>query len=338
MLRGGRLEEAERAFRRALERAPGDGAAIVGLARVHLERGEPQAAARLLEQRLTRAPEDRHALYLLGTAYRELGREQEAERALAGGAGAEPAWRDPWREELLALRQGDRAEFLRASERLERGDAAGALPVLEALRARDPRDVLVLLALHRACRMTGDLERALTLLVEARDLEPQSEVVHLHLAGAYRARAQRDTAPPERAWLERALASSERAIELAPTYAAAHGMRGDVQADLGRPEDALAAWMRAAELDRGSALWQEKAGLALCRAGRWGEAVPFLRRLEALQPRAPRTLLALAAALANSGQLVEAQATLERARSIAPEDAAVRKALEDLARSRGARG
>lgn len=338
LLAADRLAEAEAAFRAALECAPGDEAAAVGLARVELQAGRAAEAARRLEEHLRRVPQDRYALYLLGTALRELGRGEEAERALAAGAGAEPMQRDPWREELLARRRGARADFLRAVERLDRGQVDAALPELEALHRRDPRDVLVLVALHRAHRMQGDLERALALLIEARDLEPTSDVVHLHLAGAYRERARRAGAAPERVWLERALASSERACELAPTHAAAVAMRADVLADLGRVEEALAGWVRAAELDPLSAVWQEKAGLALCRAGRWGEAVPFLRRLAAQQPRAPQVLLQLGAALANSGQLEEARAPLEEARALAPRDPAIQKALEDLARAGAAAG
>jgi tetratricopeptide (TPR) repeat protein len=331
-----RLEEADRSFRAALERAPGDAAAVVGLARVRLQEGRPEEAARLLEEHLRRTPQDRHARFQLGRAYRELGRPEDAQRMQAGAVGADPLERDPWREELLARRQGPRADFLRAMELLERGDAAAALPLLEGLRTRTPGDVLVLIGLHRALRMGGDLERALTLLVEARDLDPSSDVVRLHLAGIYRERAHREGAAQGRAWLERALAESERAVELAPTHASAIGLRGDVLLDLGRTEEALVDWTRAAELDRGAPQWQEQAGLALCRAGRWGEAVPFLRRLDSLQPRVPRILLQLAAALANSGELDGALAPLEEARALAPADPSIQKALEDLARARSA--
>ncbi|HEX6883084.1 MAG TPA: tetratricopeptide repeat protein [Planctomycetota bacterium] len=338
LLAADRLAEAESAFRAALACAPGDEAAAVGLARVLLQAGRAAEAARLLEEHVQRVPQDRHALHLLGTALRELGRSAEAERALAGGAGTEPLQRDPWREELLARRRGARADFLRAVERLDRGQVDAALPELEALHRRDPRDVLVLVALHRAYRMQGELERALALLVAARDLEPTSDVVHLHLAGAYRERARRAGEAPERVWLERALASSERACELAPTHAAAVAMHADVLGDLGRTEEALAGWARAAELEPGAPAWQEKAGLALCRSGRWGAAVPFLRRLAALQPRSPQVLLQLGAALANSGQLEEAAVMLERARSLAPGDPAIQKAVQDLARSRSGAG
>jgi tetratricopeptide (TPR) repeat protein len=242
--------------------------------------------------------------------------------------------RDPWRDELLARRQGHRAEFLRSLELLERGATADAIRELEALRARRPGDVLVLLSLHRAYRIAGDLEHALALLLEARRADPLRDVVHLHLAGAYRERAHRSGGAPERASLESALASSVTACELAPTHAAAHGMRGDVLAELGRGAEALEAWVRAAELGRGDPMWQEKAGLALCQAGRWAEAVPKLRQLDSLRPRSARTLLQLAAALANSGQIEEARAPLAEARALAPDDPMVRKAYDDLERTR----
>jgi Flp pilus assembly protein TadD len=64
--------------------------------------------------------------------------------------------------------------------------------------------------------------------------------------------------------------------------------------------------------------------------------VPVLERLDALQPGDPSTLYLLGAALANSGRLDEAVAPLERARALAPDDAEVLRALEDLSAHRNA--
>jgi len=329
----GELGRARSAFEAALSRAPHDAAAVVGRARVLLQQEDFTAAASALQEHLRRLPVDGNARYLLALAYQRLGRSEDAAALLAGGAGGEPLRQDPWLQEVLALRQGDRAEFLRAVEELDHGDPDRARAQLEELHARRPEDTLVLLALQRALRRSGELERAIELLLEARRIDPLDDIVHVHLAGACREAAHRAGTPPDRTWLERALESATQACELSPTFAEAQAMRGDVLEDLGRPAEAAAAHRTAAELAPDVALWQEKAGVSLCRAGRWAEAVPVLRRLDALRPNDPRGLLTLAAALANSGQLEEARAPLAAARRLAPDDPAVRKASEDLERS-----
>lgn len=337
-LRQGELEPAETAMRAALDLAPHDAAAVVGMARVRLQQGAPGDAAALLEEHLRRLPTDQNARMLLGTAYRELGRVEDATRVMTGAAGAEPVRKDPWRDEMLTRRLGYRTDFLRAVDRLEQGAVAEAIGLLEKLHARRPDDTLVHLSLHRAYRMNGELGRAIELLQEALRIDPLMDVIHLHLAGAERERAHRTGSAPDRAALARALASSEAACELSPNFPEAQGMRGDVLADLGRDAEALEAYLRAADLAPDASMWQEKAGLALCRAGRWAEAVPRLRRLAALQPRSARTLLQLAAALANSGELEEAHGHLVQARALAPRDPVIEKALLDLERNRAGGG
>lgn len=326
----GELERAEAELRRALAIAPDDAAATVGLARVQLARGQDAEAAAGLEAHLARHAQDGNARFLLGTAYRKLGRTEEAQRALAAGAGGEPLQDDPWLAEVMALRAGQRTEFLAALEDLERGDVQEATRALEALRTQDPGDSLVLINLHRAYRMAGRLDEALAMLEQARELDPSQDIVHLHLAGALREKARRGGGAPDPSLLALALESARQAIALSPTFSAAHGMLGDVLLDLGRHEEATAAWSEAARLDRADAMWQERAGQALCLLGRWSEAVPFLRQWDALRPNTPQALLLLSAALANSGQLADARTQMQRLRRIAPDDPTVEEAWRKL--------
>jgi len=334
----GELERAAAEMEAARALAPHDAAAVVGLARVRLQQHDFERAAELLAEHLRLMPRDGNARYLLGTAYRGLGREEDAARILAGNTGGEPIRRDPWVAEVLARRRGERAEFQRAVDALGRGDVEGAIEGLEALRQRRPEDTLVLINLHRAYRMRGDTQRAIELLEEARRIDPLESVVHLHLAGAWREKAHAVDGALDHQALENALASSETACELSPTFAQAHGMHGDVLTDLGRIEEAAAAFQRAAATDPDEEMWQERAGMSLVRLGRWEEALPFLQRLDQLHPRAPRVLLQLAACLANSGRLDEARAPLLEARSLAPQDATIAKAIADLERARAASG
>lgn len=331
-LRRGELERAEECMRSALAIAPHDAAAVVGMARVRLQQGRPADAAALLEEHLERLPRDGNARFLLGTAYRNLGRTEEAARTLGAGAGGDPVWEDPWEAEVVALRRGYRTEFFEAVDLLAAGKVQRAIAILEELHRRQPDDTLIHINLHRAYRMNGELDRAIALLREAREIDPLLDVVYLHLAGALRDKARESGESPDRTLLQSALESIERACELSPTYADAHGLRGDVLSDLGEVERATDAYARAANLDHDSVMWNEKAGLALCQAGRWEEAVPLLRRLDVLQPGSKRTLFLLSAALANSGHLEEARGSLEAARRLAPDDPVILKAIGDLDR------
>jgi Flp pilus assembly protein TadD len=155
-------------------------------------------------------------------------------------------------------------------------------------------------------------------------------MIHLHLAGAYLHKAKQAGDAPDRGLLGIALESIRQACELSPTFANAHGLRGDILLELKQEERSTEAFAKAAGLDRTSIMWHRKAGRALCDAARWQEAVPLLRRLDLLQPGSKRTLFLLSAALANSGQLAEARAPLEAAQKLAPEDPTLLKALADL--------
>ncbi len=163
-------------------------------------------------------------------------------------------------------------------------------------------------------------------------------MIHLHLAGAYRDKARQAGEPPDPGLLGTALESIRKACELSPTFANAHGLRGDVLLDMGLEKQAADAFLQAAGFDRTSVMWHEKAGRALCRNARWAEAIGVLRQLDILQPASAPTLFLLSAALANSGHLDEALAPLERARQLAPEDPAILKALDDIEKRRETEG
>ncbi len=112
----GEIDEAEAAFKLALEVDPSASAGWLGRARVHLRRAESQEAVDLLEAYLAGTDENRvYANHLLGTAYRQLGRRDRAEAALRRGRGSKPEYVDPWREELEVYVQGYKAELNRAA-------------------------------------------------------------------------------------------------------------------------------------------------------------------------------------------------------------------------------
>ena len=333
----GELDRAANDMREALRLAPFDAAANVGLARVRLQQNRADDAVSLLEAHLRRLPGDSNARFLLGTAYRKAGRMEDAARMLTSGTGGDPVREDPWLGEIHSLRRGYRREFLDAVDVLTAGDVVTAIEALEALHAREPEDTLIHLSLHRAYRMNGERERALELLLEARDLEPLEDMGHFHLAGVQLEEAHSEQDPSSSAALERALESIDRTCELSPTFANAHGMRGDVLMAMKRYEEATDAYVKAAQLDRSSAMWNDKAARTLGQGNRWQEAIPFLLRLDGLRPGTANIHYLLSIAYLRSGRPDEALTHAQRVRQLSPDDPRIQDLLDSVGEATGKR-
>lgn len=119
---GGRLAEAERAYRQLLAEFPGDPNAAHFLGLLCFQRGQSEEALALVEQSLQSDPANPHAWNNLGNMYSHLSRREDARqaylRATAVGVAAPAAWynlslmhlRDRKIEEaLFALREATRA-------------------------------------------------------------------------------------------------------------------------------------------------------------------------------------------------------------------------------------
>lgn len=325
LLQRGDTEEALRAAERATELAPEDSTATLVLARARLQASEAEAAARILEDHLENHPNDRYAHFLLGSAYRRLGRSEEAARHLALGQGGEPQWNDPWTEELEERRAGFGAALAAATDLLG-PDPAKAVAELERLHQRKSDNVTVLINLGIGYRRLGRLQDSAATLREAVHLEPARGLAHFHLAVTDSELARRDR---DAALLAQALEHAERAVELQPTSAKGHALRGEILAQSGRTEEAIEAY-RLAVRDPQDPAWLHRLGGLLCQLQRWQEAIPVLESFLERQGEDPAVLYLLGAALANSGRLAEAEAVLRRA----PQDPQIRQALEQLERSR----
>ena len=112
----GDTDEAQAAFQVAVQTAPADPAGPSGLALVHLSKRQDAQAASVLETLLAATPGDRYALQLLGTAYRRLGREEDARVALTVGSAGQPAWADPWSDDVGHYRRGFPAMLKEATQ------------------------------------------------------------------------------------------------------------------------------------------------------------------------------------------------------------------------------
>ncbi len=330
-LDSGDIDAASRSIERARELAPDDRAATLALARVELQTPRPAAAAELLEEHLAALPEDGYARFLLGRAYRQLGRSDDAKRELTRGRGSQPPWRDPWADEVDAERTGFRAELDAAIARLG-PEPEQAVSEFERLRAQEPDNVGLLINLGIGYRVTERLDDSAETLREAVRLQPARPLAHLQLAVTYSALARQSK---QAAILERALSHVRQAIKLRPTSPRGYAVQADLLTLGSRLDAAVASFLRAADFEPDNPEWPYHAASLRIRQSRWQDAVPLLERCVLMAQDSVQMLFMLGASQANSGQLATAEATLERALTLAPEDANVLEALEQLRRAKG---
>jgi adenylate cyclase len=139
----------------------------------------------------------------------------------------------------------------------------------------------------------------------------------LSLGFAYRVPGRRDEE----------IAAFERAVQLDPSLASAHGWLGMALAIGGRPEEAVASLEKAIRLspnDPAAGLFFESMGWAHFGAGRYGEAVKWSQRTLERNPRDDLAYRTLAASYAQLGRLEEAHGALEEALQLDP-DLSLRK-------------
>lgn len=137
---------AERAFEKALEAEPDNEDALVGLAAVYSDRGEPARAADLLKRAAEKTP-TAAALIRLATAYEEMKDFALAAETLRKALEMNPP--DPG-----ALRE-KRAEYL-----INAGQYEEAAAVYEDIARDEPDDSGPLVQLSRLYLQLGDLEKA----------------------------------------------------------------------------------------------------------------------------------------------------------------------------------
>jgi tetratricopeptide (TPR) repeat protein len=306
-LETGDLDGAKAEFQQAAALQAGDLAALTGLARVALQRGEDAAAAALLERLIEGAPGEPYFHRLLGGAYRALGRPRQAEASLRrGGARAMPEFHDPWEEELDAFAAG----FAGARDRALTAFAAGNLPeairLLRELLQSRPGDGSLSYALGVAYMQTGEAQEAIEVLEAGVELNESHNLLHMALADAYGQSGQ----------LHKALAQATRAVELNSTDFATHFRKAGILKVLERQQDALESGEAALARDPRNPAGLQFLAQLYAENKNWSSASQIYERLVDLQPEEPRFWLGLGIARMRHGALDSAQEAIDRADSL----------------------
>jgi len=170
----GRLDEAERSFRAALEHNPEMGAAYNSLAALAFRRGDVGGAERLVRRGLELEEDLRASRYNLARVLEARGETAAAERL--------------YREELARFADNGRARFNLAQLLRERGDRAGYLEELRACTEKAAEFGPAFFFLAREELSAGRLEAAAELARRGLEVDRSSEVAplgHYVLADVY---------------------------------------------------------------------------------------------------------------------------------------------------------
>jgi len=322
----GRTQEAEEAFRLALQIAPDSLEALTGLARIGLRRRDPDAAIRELRRALELRPRNRYVHSLLAGALRQKGSWDEARRAAELGANAEPPLLDPWVGEIAPYRAD--SHFFRwkaAAKAFEEGDYETALPALQALVDERPEQQSTVQLLAKTYAALGRREKAFESFERCLELEPDNREALMSFAELL---VESDD-------VERALALTDRAIENNPTYGRAHHFRARLLKALGRFSEALDAFRSSLRLDARNLQTRVSIGYLELELYRWKDAEQTFE--EALESGLDNgdVWAGLARARLELGELAAAEDALERAAADPPSDTSLFERLRrELARER----
>jgi superkiller protein 3 len=285
----------------------GGGAAATGaLARAQESKGDMAAAEATYKQAIAGDPKSISATVGLASVLRKTGRAAEAEPMLAKAIEAQPGAVAAYKEMArVKIAQG------RAQDALADANIAAAMAETDADAKALVTDVRVAAAMQSVA--AGQVDLAVADLMRLRDENPNSAAVRVGLAKAQVAR--RDPAS--------AISELQKAVELEPKNASAQYELGTVLLRAkGDAASAVSAYQKAVELEPGNTGYATALGGALVGAQQFGPAIDVLSKLTSLPDyKRPEGFVSLGQAYVQGKRYKEALPALEKATSIAPENA-----------------
>ncbi len=195
-----------------------------------------------------------------------------------------------------------------ASEAMNKGDHATALPLLKQALAQEPSDPMVHNSFGSALAATGHLREAIAEYRRATALSPDYPDAYNNLASALVQSGRSDEA----------IVEFQKAIAIKPDFVEAQAGLGGALAAKGRVTEAIPHVQRAAQLSPENAAVLVNLCLALSLAGRPQEAIPTAQRAVTLSNgQDPMILDMLGRLYAQAGRLSEAIETTRQALDVA---------------------
>lgn len=318
LLRLGRVRESEAALKRALEIDPSSARALSLMASLQLEAGRAGEAEKLARATVERDPRSAAGWYTLGQVLERQRRPAEARQAYAKSAELDPDNPEP----RNALGNSHEAA----------GEWAEAARWYEKALHSDPTHGAAYNNLALQQQRLGLLDEALATYERGRRKLPRSSVLLNNLATWHHLKAQRalqsaagasgqSAAEASRQGRDAAAAAEKlyrEAMAANPLDASPVNNLGALMGELGRPDDQLALYRRAVEIDPGYADAWHNIGLWHEDRSQWAQAHDAFARALSSKPLAEMTLQLDAVALVRLGRAQEARQQLERAAAAAP--------------------
>ena len=312
--KNGDVEGAESDYRQCLELEPKNAYALLGLARIAIDRDDWDQAESIVRSALEANPKFAPAHRLLGAVHEHHGRIEDRDKELdiAGVQGRYVPFPDPWLDSLEAqclrtdmlLRKGFSLEFAGEMEQAQR--------IYNRILKNDPENFEATAHLAGVMFLFGDLEkaaalyqRALTLTTEDRSRYAQ---IHTSLGRIYY------VGDPLLA-----RGNLESAVAIDPENEQAHLVLGAVLIELGEFEKSIEHSKTALTLNRKSDLAEFNWGLALLKIGNHGEAIAHLENATNLNPQLASAYYQLGQCYIQSGDRETGARYIRRALEIAQE-------------------
>jgi tetratricopeptide (TPR) repeat protein len=311
-----RLDQGEPAaarelFERALEIDAGAAAAHEGLGRVAEAGGDYAAAVAHYRRALDLAPDASSLRYLLGQALRRTGDSEGARRELAAAGDAPVPIQDPLLAPISRLAESAQFYVVQGSEALDDGSLDAAAASFARAVELDPDHYVARKGYAYTLERLGDVEGALDQLAAAVAAAgpPREEAEANGIRGSLLATVGRDA---------EAIGHLARALELAPEQRGTRLKLADTLARSGRFAEAIGHYDRllaGVDDDTATPLLTRRAA-ALVNLGRGDEALAAYRRAVATAPDDPSVRLRYAEALEFLGRGGEAAAERRRAAAL----------------------
>jgi len=293
--RAGRLDEAERLYRKILSIDPrhSDSLRLLGL--VAYRRGRFELAVEIFNQAIALNSNDPRAPYSLGLALTAQGKLAEAVTSYKRAT----TLKSDFTEAHISL-----GNVLK-----DQGNLAEAVASYQRALAIKPDFAEAHNNLGNALRAQGKLAEAVTSYQRAVAIKPDYTEAHNNLGFALQAQGK----------LADALAGFERALAIKPDFAEAHNNLGIVLKDQGKLVEAAACYQRALSLKPDYAEAHNNLGNVLTDQGKLTEAAASYQRAIAIKADYAEAHNNLGNALRDQGKLTEAVASYQRALAIKPD-------------------
>jgi tetratricopeptide (TPR) repeat protein len=302
-LRAGHLDEAERHYREALARDPGNETALNNLGALLAQRGQPELGEPLIREAVSVNPNYADAHSNLAVILNGKG---EIDAAIAEF------------ERTVALRPDlAAAHFALASALAAKGKLEEAITAYRQAITCKPDYTEAQLNLGSALMETGAIDEAIAAYRQATAGKPDIPEAHLRIVVAFEKKRE----------IDEAIAAYGQAIAWNPVYAEAYFGLGNALKSKGKLDEAIAAYRRAIEITPGLVSAYANLGIVLNDKGSVDEAIVAFRQAIAIKPDYAAAHSNLGLALKEKGFIDDAIAAYRQAIVIKPDFAAAHSNL-----------